>query len=416
METELKEKKVFSARTLEEVQSTLFLTEDGRIRNTVKIAFVKTWIYIANWILRILRFFMFENTGYDKKKFGNILAYTHGILGDNVVMLPALAALKERFPQAVITVVADLGPLPEAATELFKAVPFVDRLVVLDNHPVRRERFRIVLDPKLKGIKCDLFVDLAPYGNRGWFKAVVREMIFARWVRAEWAIGFHLATIRKGRIFDCIQHRFIENEPRRSGRVLRELGLKAVENIDLLPHDFESKTSVLRKIYKNAQDERPLFIINPGANLRTKQWPAERFALVADWIVKNYDAHVVITGTSMDKDVAVEVARQGDGSLINLAGETNIQELIELLRMAKGCVTNDTGTTHLAAMIGVPTIAIFGTRYPPTWWFPNGKKVVSIFSVTKCRYCYSDYCGTKACLKDIQVDHVIRALEEVSSG
>jgi heptosyltransferase-2 len=409
----LREKKVYTARTLDEVREIVRSVEEFDIKNLFKRAFITTWVFTSNCSLRILRFLMFKKWGYAKREFKNIVAYTHGILGDNVVMLPALAALKERFPQAVITVVADLGPLPDAPTELFRAVPFVDRLVVLDKHPVRRERFRIVLDPKLNGIKCDLFVDLAPYGNRGWFKAVVRETILARWVKAECAIGFHLATIRKGRIFDCIQHRFVANEPRRCRHVLRELGLEPVENVDLLPRNSESKVSVLRKIYKNAQDDRPLFVINPGANLKIKQWPTGRFALVGDWIAKNYDARVVVTGTSRDKDLALEVVRQGDGSLIDLAGETDIQELIELLRVAKGCVTNDTGTMHLAAMTGVPTVAILGARIPPTWWFPNGNKIVSLFSLTDCSYCYKEYCEDKNCLKNIQVDQVTRALEEI---
>jgi heptosyltransferase II len=107
------------------------------------------------------------------------------------------------------------------------------------------------------------------------------------------------------------------------------------------------------------------------------------------------------------------VVRQGDGLLTDLTGETNIQELIELLRMAKGCVTNDTGTMHLAAMIGVPTVAIFGMRIAPTWWFPNSDKIISIFAITECSYCYNDYCESKDCLNNIEVDHVTQSLREL---
>ena len=101
---------------------------------------------------------------------------------------------------------------------------------------------------------------------------------------------------------------------------------------------------------------------------------------------------------------------------VDLSGQTTVQELIELLRMSEGCVTNDTGTMHLAAMIGIPTVAIFSTRISPTHWFPVGEKVVSIFSLNDCSFCYNDDCRETKCLRNIDVSCVLQEMEQLFSG
>jgi ADP-heptose:LPS heptosyltransferase len=415
MQNRSEHNQVYVVRSLEEVRRTLLSAEKVGIKTALLRAFVAVWVFMANCSLHALKFLLFKRD-YFKEEFKSIVAYTDGILGDNVIMLPSLAALKKKYHDSSITVIANLGPYPTSPSEIFRAVSYVDNLVVLDDHPVRRRGWRLILDPKVEGVSCNLFVNLAPYGNRGWFKAVVREMIFAKWIGAKYAVGFRVATKRYKGVFNQIQHHFVENEPNRPKRVLRELGLTPVENVDLLPVSVIAKEAVLTKLRAKAGKINSYFIINPGANLGVKQWPASRFGLVAYWIAKQFHAHPVVTGTIAEKEIAEEVVGKSSGLAINMAGETSVQELIELLRLAKGCVTNDTGTMHLAAMIGLPAVAIFGARIPPTWWFPNGNKVISIFSFAKCRYCYNDNCETNACLKDIEVDHVIRALKEVMSA
>ncbi|MGA7161092.1 MAG: glycosyltransferase family 9 protein, partial [Bacteroidota bacterium] len=101
---------------------------------------------------------------------------------------------------------------------------------------------------------------------------------------------------------------------------------------------------------------------------------------------------------------------------VNIAGETTIQELIELLRIAKICITNDTGTMHVAAVLQVPTVAIFNSKLPPTWWFPDNNQVVQIFSNTDCSLCDTFNCETRECLMNIRVDHVENAVVELMSA
>jgi ADP-heptose:LPS heptosyltransferase len=71
---------------------------------------------------------------------------------------------------------------------------------------------------------------------------------------------------------------------------------------------------------------------------------------------------------------------------------------------------------HIAAMLGVPTVALFTLRHSPTHWFPLGTQVAALFSIPDCIFCYNDYCGALDCLTSIEADQVISALERLLSA
>jgi len=379
--------------------------------------FVTIWVSFANMTLTGLRFIMFKKGGYRIRDFKDIVVYTVGIIGDNVVILPALAALRNRYQKAKIRVITNCQTWDQqGAREVLEPSPYKDRLIILDDHPVRRNGFRFKMDrKKFEDVKCDLFVNLSPFGNRGWFGAVIREMIFAKKLGAKYAIGFRMSTYSRKGIFNNVQLYFVKNEPSRSKEVLQKLGISPIENEDLFPLDNAAKESVFKKVMKQGGNTSSLFVINPGAKFKTQCWPVENFVMVVNWITRHNSAIVAITGIDRERESAEVIVKGSQGVVINLAGETTIQELIELLRMAKACITNDTGTMHIAAMLGIPTVAIFTTRHSPTHWLPKGNKVVSIFSLLDCKYCYDDFCEKRECLKAISVENVTQALEEVLS-
>jgi heptosyltransferase-2 len=413
----IEKRKVYAVRTLDEVREALRSAEESNIKNFFKRAFITTWVLASNFFLRILRFFLFKKWGCTKREFQNIVVYTVGIVGDNVVLLPALAALRRNYQEAKITVITNCQIWDQqAAIGVLEPSPFKDHLIILDDHPVQRIGFRFQMDQKkFEGVKCDLFVNLSPFGNRGWIGAVIREMIFAKKLGAKYAIGFRMSTYALKGIFNEIQHRFVKNEPRRSREILKELRLRPVENEDLLTHDETSKESILKKINNDGRDNRPIFVINPGAKFQAKCWPTEHFGSVATWLSEHRDTTVIITGSEEERNITDEVVKGTSNGAINLAGRTSIQELVELLRMARGCVTNDTGTMHIAAMVGTPTVAIFSTRLSPTHWFPASQKLITLFSFEDCSLCYKDSCDDIKCLKNIGTDKVLSALNDLLS-
>lgn len=407
--------RVYAVRSLQEARRILHSSERFHAKNLMLRIFISCWVFAANLCLLVLRLLLFKKRGCTVRKFKSIVVYTVGIVGDNLVMLPALAALRRRYPEATITVITNCQEWDQqGAIGVLGPSPFKDRLIFLDDHPVNRRGHRLLMDAdKFEGIHCELFVNLSPFGNRGWIGAVLREMIFAKKLGAEYAVGFRMSTYSRRGIFNEVQYRFVRNEPRRSRQVLQELGLRPIERVDLLAKDSLARKTVLKKLRELDGDTRRLFVLNPGAKFQSKCWPPEYFGELASCLVHRYHASVVVTGTPEERKVCDEVVKASGGTAFNLAGQTTIQELVELLRTAKGCITNDTGTMHVSAMIGIPTVAIFSARHSPTHWFPLGDRVVALFSVLHCIYCYNDYCETKACLNRIELDHVLQAFESV---
>jgi ADP-heptose:LPS heptosyltransferase len=410
-----KEKNVYAVRSLDEAKEIIRRNEAFDIKKLLKRGFIAIWVFAANCSLRLLRYILFKKWGYTKKEFQNIVVYTVGIVGDNVVLLPALAVLRHRYAKAKITVITNCQIWDQnGAKEVLGPSPFKDDLIILNDHPIQRKGFRFLMDEStFKGIKCDLFVNLSPFGNRGWIGAVVREMIFAKKLGAKYAIGFRMSSYSRGRIFNKVQHRFVKNEPRRSREVLGEIGLKPIEGQDVLPRDPIAKESIVKKVKEQGGDNLTLFVINPGAKYEAQCWPPEHFARLANSIKRNCNATILITGLASERQIAEKIVRASGGVAIDFTGKTTIQELIELLRISKGCITNDTGTMHLAAMIGVPTVALFSLRFSPTHWFPAGQNIVSIFSLPGCIYCYKDSCERLDCLENIKVNDVILSLRQV---
>jgi ADP-heptose:LPS heptosyltransferase len=402
------EKKIFHAYSLEDAQNCLREYFPITLKSILLVCIVYIRIFFQNILISAIRRIVFK-TFTAKSQPNEIAIYTQGILGDHIVVLPALALLRERFPRAEITVIAFCG---DQINDLLSASGFVDKVIALDTHPVMRHGLSFRLDKRLSGVTCDLFVDLAPYGNRGWMGSVLREIICAKYLKARFAIGFRVSTWRGPRMLHKIQHLFQVNEPRRPGHVLRELGMSTIEKGDLLPANVQTMEAWKKKLTDHFGVIGSLTVMVPGGNLSVNRWPVERFQRVAVWLEMHRKAQVVILGTASERTLG-DVIAAGSQQALNLAGETTVLDIFEILRLAKICVTNDTGTMHAASLIGTPTLAIFGTRQPPHLWFPLGNTTRAIFCMTECSLCHDDGCSEKSCLNSIEDNHVIEAVSQM---
>jgi len=406
------------ARSLEDVKQIVLSHEKKSFKYIFLRACISVRVFFSNSLLGIIRFLLFKREGCARQDFNNIIIYTVGLLGDNIAILPAIAAFRRRYPSSRITVINNVQIWnPQSTEELYSSLSYIDNFIVIKNYdcPVQRQglSFRLVVE-ELKDMTCDLFVNLSPFGNRGWFGAVLREMIFARMIGAKKAVGFRVRTYRKNKIFNKVQIHFMKNVPRMSRYILKELDIYPIENEDILPKNDLIKSNITRKMSFDETRDRPFIVMNPGGKYKVKYWPAERFGRVAKIISEKYDLNVILTGITTETNIAEEVTLAADKkNILNLVGKTNVFELIEILRLAKGCITNDTGTMHIAAMLGIPTVAIFTSRESPLIWFPLGKNVIAIYSFHECSYCYDDQCQETICTKSIQLNDVLYAFEKI---
>jgi lipopolysaccharide heptosyltransferase II len=160
-----------------------------------------------------------------------------------------------------------------------------------------------------------------------------------------------------------------------------------------------------------------ILVINPGAtNSSAKRWPAERFAKTADSLGERQAFQTVIVGTRGDKPIAEDVARQMRTHAAVIAGETSIAELKGVLACARLVISNDTGTSHVSAALGVPTVVVFGpTEHVSTR--PLSRRAAVVRHDVECSPCMLRECPIDhRCMIRVEVEDVYDAAQTLLAG
>jgi len=157
---------------------------------------------------------------------------------------------------------------------------------------------------------------------------------------------------------------------------------------------------------------RPVIGVCPGAEYGpAKRWPAEDFAKVIESVSSRRDCEWIIVGTAKDQPAAHAILEHvTDAETEDLTGQTTLAELIEKLRSCRLLLTNDTGTMHLAAMLGIPTIALFGST-EPLLTGPMGTDHTVVRHQVECSPCFLRECPIDfRCMKSIRPGEVVEAI------
>jgi len=164
-------------------------------------------------------------------------------------------------------------------------------------------------------------------------------------------------------------------------------------------------------------DRARIVALSPGAtNSRAKRWLAERFAETADRLAERSGFQTIIVGGPSDVEVANEVAAGMQSRAAVLAGRTSIADLKAVLACASLVVSNDTGSAHVSAALGVPTVVIFGpTEHVSTRPLSDAATVVR--HQVECSPCMLRECPIDhRCMTRVEVDDVYRAAHDVLIG
>jgi heptosyltransferase-2 len=155
--------------------------------------------------------------------------------------------------------------------------------------------------------------------------------------------------------------------------------------------------------------------LSPGAAFGpAKRWFPERFAETAREIQNRCKCGIVILGSDADKEVGDRVAAEVPAPCLDLCGKTGLRELMALLSVCRLLVTNDSGTMHLAAALGVPVVAIFGSTDPEATG-PTGEHVRVIRHPIECSPCFERTCpyGHYRCMKLVEASEVAQAASDL---
>jgi ADP-heptose:LPS heptosyltransferase len=259
-------------------------------------------------------------------------------MGDTVCCLPAAVALKATFPDSYIAWLVD--PRFKAVVE---CCPSVDEVV----------EYRPSLGPLPKWEPFDVAMDLQGLFKSAWpiFRARAKLKLAYHWQRE----GSALAAQR------------VLPDPSSLHVVDQYLDVARAAGADCETAEFnlQPPASVIESIREKLGGNGPLVILNPGAGWISKRWPPDNFAALADAVATRGVTAVLIGGKAeADVQAAEEVLSRCRQKPLNLVGQTNIKELIGLIGMAKAHVGGDTGSTHIAAALGVPAVGLYGITNP----------------------------------------------------
>ena len=281
-------------------------------------------------------------------------------VGDSVMTIPALRALRRVLPAASITLAIRPG-----TRGIFAETDFIDDVLVYDRKgalsviPQAREWKRRKFDLALlfpNAFEAALIPFLAGVPLRVGYATELRQALLThplelpdwRSSRHEVFYYLYLVTALEQMLFG--RSEVCESEPDTSIQISEA---RRVEAMDLL------------RAYGVMEDDSVVAICPGSINSRAKRWPAEAYAALADRLVESR-RKVLLIGSKDEVDVSEQVTRRMRHQPVMLTGKTNLDQVTAVLSRADLIVTNDTGPAHIGAALGRPTIVIFGPTNPLT--------------------------------------------------
>ena len=163
--------------------------------------------------------------------------------------------------------------------------------------------------------------------------------------------------------------------------------------------------------------DRPVIGLAVGASNHTKRWLPDHFAHLARLLKETQDAHIIILGSAGDKEIAQEIIQENQEFITDLTAKTTLKGLASVVRRCNLVVSNDTGTMHVAAAVGTPTISLVMGTALASETAPYHSHGLVIQSLHDCAPCgYTNLCKDAKCRLDITPEAVAQCVEILLSS
>lgn len=285
-------------------------------------------------------------------------------VGDAVMTIPALRQLRRLFPKAHITLATRAW-----AKGLFADANFLDDLQVHEGSGLRsvvqqvRQWRKVNFDLAVlfpNSLETALVASLARvplrigYATDGRQALLTHPLAIPEWRESKHEVFYYLKIVAELEWLINHEQTFLDIQPDGS--------LEVSETRKASARDFLRARGL-----NDADSGQALVALCTGSiNSRAKRWPAERYAALADRLIDELAAEVLLVGSSAEAQVSLEVSRHMRNKPAILTGETDLAELVAILSLVDLLVTNDTGPAHIASALGRRTLVIFGPTNPLT--------------------------------------------------
>ena len=338
-----------------------------------------------------------------------ILVIRTAYIGDVIMTLPILKPLKALYPDAKITFLTS-----SSARDVLLNNPYIDAILTYDAFWFYPGNFRAAVKDYFKFLKIlrsktyDLVIEA---------RADIRDILLLAYVsksryRVSYRAGGGGYLLTHVVPYEKIKHRIDYHLD-----IIRHLGGKN-DTIEWGMYlDAEEKKAVDSFLTQEGIHRKDLLVgIHPGSRKKLKAWFPDRFAALADSIIKEYGAQVIFTGSPEEKEFIVGIIMKMDHAAVNLAGKTNLRQLSGIIGKLDLFICNDSAPLHIASAMKTPTVAIFGpSKSKETGPYGNTHRVVE--KDFPCRFgCDEDVCNHsvyKECMEKIEINDVLEAVRSI---
>lgn len=334
----------------------------------------------------------------------NILVIKMSAIGDVILSVPSLRAIREKYPDADIKVLVGLE-----SREVLDGCPYINDKIVCDFKNKDRGISGLRRIARELGRNCfEIAVDLQ--NNKKSHLLAFLSLAALRYGYDNRKFSFFLNKKIKddAPYLDPIEHQF---------RTLKLAGIRPHDKaLELWPSKYDNEQAQKFLADNWVKPAQALVGINVRSSSRwvSKSWPAAYIAELCDRLGREFNTRVVLTGTKDDVEAAAKIAKMAKAKPLIVCGKTTVMELAALMKHFKVYITPDSAPMHIASAMGTPFIALFGPTDPKRHLAPSEECVVMCKAAElKCSPCYKPACSKKlSCMRRITVDEVLAAMNK----
>lgn len=347
---------------------------------------------------------------YSRKeiKIKNILIIQLWGIGESVLTLPTINALRKKFPKANIDIL-----LTERNKDVYFENKDLNKIIPIKLNPWSIKKL-VFKNYK----KYDLVIDMEEYLN---ISSIISFFIGKK------RIGFS-HNVRSKLYTNEVAYNDEQHVSQTFVDLLKPLGINfKIKNLEKLNYSSNDKKNI-DVILKNKIKKNDLVVgIAPGAaeSARSRIWPIENFiSLSNQLIMSKKNIKIIFTGNNEERELINKIINKINkkDNLINLAGKITLKQLFYLVTKCDLFISNDAGPMHIAAAQGTKTIGLFGPNLPKRFK-PLNRQSISIYKGNICKFspcinvhkgevpdCYYQGKDYQKCMKEIRVEDVLKAV------
>ena len=368
--------------------------------------------YIGNAICNFLGLFN-RKKSLENAEFSRILLIQLWGIGETVLVLPAIEALRKKFPKAEINIL-----VTERNKDVFYNNKSINKVIITKLNPLSIFVFII------KNIKSyDLAIDMEEHLN---ISAII-----------SFFVGKKIVGYSHGSRAKLYTYKVKYNDKQHAAQTFLDLvrALSSDYDFSKLPKlNFSNNDrKVVDKFLSNNGVKNKDFLVGvaPGAaeSAKARMWPYDRYSEVCDEITTSYNAKIIFVG-SLDENRLVENIQknmENKDNTINSVGKVTLNQLFYLISRCNIFIGNDAGPMHIAAAQGIKTLGLFGPNLPVRFG-PYGKGNIGLYKGNNCEFspCINVHKGQvpdclypkngndyQKCMKNISVDDVLKEVEKL---